>query len=46
MPSLFVTHNGDGDYKASQFSVQQRVIHFLGERIDQQKIDSTLKFVS
>jgi len=37
MPGLFATHNGDGDYTALQFSVQQRIMHFLGERIDQQK---------
>jgi hypothetical protein len=37
MSSFFGNHNGDGDYTASQFSVQQRVIHFLGERIDRQK---------
>jgi hypothetical protein len=36
LPCLFGTHNGDGDYTASQFSVQQRIMHFLGERIDQQ----------
>ena len=37
MPGLFGTHNGDGDYTASQFSVQQCNMHFVGERIDQQK---------
>ncbi len=37
MPGLFGSHNGDGDYTASQFSVQQRIMHFLGERIDHQK---------
>ncbi len=37
MPGLFGSHNGDGDYTASQFSVQQRIMHFLGERIDHKK---------
>jgi hypothetical protein len=37
MPGLFGTHNGDGDYTASQFSVQQCKMHFVGERINQQK---------
>jgi len=37
VPGLSGTHNGDNDYMASQFSVQQRAIHFLGKRNDQQK---------
>jgi len=37
VPGLFGTHSGDGDYTPSQFSVQQHVMYFLGEMIDQQK---------
>ena len=45
MPGLFGSHNGDGDYTALQLSVQQRIIFFLGERIDHQKIGSMSKYV-
>ena len=36
VPGLFGNHNGDGDY-ASNFTIHQRILHFLGEAIDQQK---------
>jgi len=34
---LFGEHTGESDYAASEFSLSQRVMHFLGEKIDQQK---------
>ena len=34
---MFGTHLGDGDYVAAEFLVHQRILHFLGENIDQQK---------
>ena len=37
MPGLFGSHNDNGDYTASQFSVQQHIMHCLGEQIDHQK---------
>ena len=36
VPGLFGNHTGDGDY-SSEFSIHQRILHFLGEAIDQQK---------
>ena len=36
-PGLFGNHTGEGDYTVSEFSLQQRVMHFLGKKIDQQR---------
>jgi len=35
--SLFGDHTGDGDYTVADFSVQQHVMHFLGDRIDKNR---------
>ena len=34
---FFGAHSGEGEYAVAEFSVQQRVIHFLRERIDNRK---------